>query len=315
MFPAFILFSAISLARIFSAKMRSRYRVPANANACALDCSDVVLTAQLRHAMKHRLNLKKPSDNDIASRLRTQLEYANKDEYTHLYTLVLKADGSYKVLFDSNEKASGKLPEGWDFPPKEIDDPSDKKPADWVDEKQIPDPEDSKPSDWDQPERIPDPEATKPADWDDEMDGEWDPATIANPDYKGEWKQKMIDNPDYKGEWKPRQIPNPDYTGDVWVYEDNAFVGFELWSVHNNSIFDNILVTDDEKYAAAQAETLFKPTKEGEKAAKEAWDKKKKEKDTKKEDAAQKKDSGTEEKEEEETVVVEDDSKATKDEL
>ena len=41
------------------------------------------------------------------------------------------------MLFDSKEKASGKLPDGWDFPPKEIDDPTDKKPSDWVDEKQI----------------------------------------------------------------------------------------------------------------------------------------------------------------------------------
>ena len=36
-------------------------------------------------------------------------------------------------------------------------------------------------------------------DWDDEMDGEWEPPMIDNPDYKGEWKPRQIDNPDYKG--------------------------------------------------------------------------------------------------------------------
>lgn len=48
----------------------------------------------------------------------------------------------------------------------------------------IPDPDDSKPEDWDKPEHIADPEATKPDDWDDEMDGEWEPPMIDNPEYK-----------------------------------------------------------------------------------------------------------------------------------
>lgn len=38
--------------------------------------------------------------------------------------------------------------------------------------------------DWDKPENIPDPDAKKPDDWDDEMDGEWEPPMITNPDYK-----------------------------------------------------------------------------------------------------------------------------------
>ena len=35
-------------------------------------------------------------------------------------------------------------------PPKEIDDPDDKKPEDWVDEAKIDDPEATKPDDWDE---------------------------------------------------------------------------------------------------------------------------------------------------------------------
>lgn len=38
--------------------------------------------------------------------------------------------------------------------------------------------------DWDKPENIPDPDAKKPDDWDDEMDGEWEPPMVTNPDYK-----------------------------------------------------------------------------------------------------------------------------------
>ena len=41
--------------------------------------------------------------------------------------------------------------------------------------------------DWDQPEYIPDPDAEKPEDWDDDMDGEWEPPMIPNPDYKGQF--------------------------------------------------------------------------------------------------------------------------------
>lgn len=38
--------------------------------------------------------------------------------------------------------------------------------------------------DWDKPENIPDPDAKKPDDWDEEMDGEWEPPMVANPEYK-----------------------------------------------------------------------------------------------------------------------------------
>lgn len=38
--------------------------------------------------------------------------------------------------------------------------------------------------DWDKAEHIPDPDAEKPEDWDDEVDGEWEPPMIDNPDYK-----------------------------------------------------------------------------------------------------------------------------------
>merc|ERR1712200_212385 len=94
-----------------------------------------------------------------------------------------------------NEKVeSGDLEADWDFlPAKTIKDPEAKKPEDWDDRAKIDDPEDVKPEDWEKPEHIVDPEAKKPEDWDDEMDGEWEPPMIDNPEYKGEWKPKQID--------------------------------------------------------------------------------------------------------------------------
>ena len=104
-----------------------------------------------------------------------------------------------QVLIDNEKVESGELEADWNFlPPKKIKDPDAKKPSDWDDKATIDDPEDKKPEDWDKPEHIPDPDASKPEDWDDEMDGEWEPPMIDNPDYKGEWKPKQIDNPNYK---------------------------------------------------------------------------------------------------------------------
>jgi calreticulin len=193
---------------------------------------------------------------------------AESDEFTHLYTLILHPDNTYKVEIDGTEVASGSLAEDWDLlPPKEIKDPKASKPADWVDEKLIPDPNDKKPEGWDDiPKEIPDPAATKPEDWDDELDGEWERPLIANPEYKGEWTPKMIDNPAYKGEWVHPLVPNPDYYEDsnLYLYESNKYVGFDIWQVKAGTIFDNIIVTDDIAEARKFAE-LTNKTKEGEK--------------------------------------------------
>jgi calnexin len=178
------------------------------------------------------------------------------DQLTHLYTLIVRKDNSFEVLIDNESARKGSLLEDFDppvIPPKEIDDPTDKKPSDWVDEEFITDPDASKPDDWDEdaprmiddptdskpaewlddePETIRDPDARMPAEWDEEEDGkweaplipnpkcmehgcgEWKPRQIPNPEYKGKWVAPKIKNPAYKGEWKPRQIPNPNYFED-----------------------------------------------------------------------------------------------------
>lgn len=175
---------------------------------------------------------------------------------THLFTLVVRPDNTFEVFVDQASVSSGSLLE--DFtppvnPPKEIDDPDDKKPEDWDEREKIPDPDAEKPDDWDEdapakipdpdakkpddwlddePEFVPDPNGVKPDDWDEEEDGEWEapqianpkcekagcgewkPPVIDNPAYKGKWSAPLIDNPNYKGIWKPRKIANPDYFED-----------------------------------------------------------------------------------------------------
>merc|ERR1712050_457836 len=203
------------------------------------------------------------------------------DVFTRLYTLILNTDGSYEVLIDNEKAESGTLTDDWDFlPPKMIKDPNEKKPSDWVDAAKMDDPEDSKPEDWDKPEHMADPDATKPDDWYDEMDGEWEPPQIDNPEYKGEWKPKQIDNPDYKGAWIHPEIDNPEYEEDTTLYAFESFcgIGFGLWQVKSGTIFDNVLITDDIEEAKKQGDDLWKATSEAEKKMKEAQDEEEKKK-------------------------------------
>jgi calreticulin len=196
-----------------------------------------------------------------------------KDNLSHLYTLVIRPDNTFEVFVDNKSVRSGKLEDEFDFlEPKQIKDPDAKKPADWVDVKKIPDPEDKKPEGYDDiPKEIPDPEATKPEDWSDEDDGQWEPPMIDNPEYKGEWKPKMIDNPEYKGKWEHPMIDNPDYKYDPDMYkvckDGCTHVGFELWQVTAGTMFDDILVTDSLEEAQKFGEETFFKKKDAEKAS------------------------------------------------
>merc|ERR1712200_109868 len=118
--------------------------------------------------------------------------------------------------------------------------------------------------------------ATKPEDWDDEMDGEWEPPMIDNPDYKGEWKPRQIDNPDYKGPWVHPEIDNPEYNEDeaktIAKYDEICKLGFDLWQVKSGTIFDNVLITDDKDHAKKVGEELWAVTKDAEKKMKDEQD-------------------------------------------
>ncbi|XP_068536884.1 calmegin isoform X1 [Anas acuta] len=204
-------------------------------------------------------------DEKHAKRPDVDLKKFYLDKKTHLYTLVLKPDDTFEMLIDQTVVSKGSLLEDMVppvNPPREIEDPADKKPDDWDERPKIPDPNAVKPDDWDEdepskiedldavkpkgwlddePQYVPDPNAKKPKDWDEEMDGEWEAPQIPNPKcetapgcgiwvrpmknnpkYKGKWKAPMIDNPNYQGIWSPRKIPNPDYFEDSHPFEMTA---------------------------------------------------------------------------------------------
>lgn len=202
-------------------------------------------------------NHKNPKTGEYEEKHLSAAPQATIAKTTELYTLIVQPNNTFTI------KRGGDIVRDGSFfdqftpsvnPEKEIDDPDDKKPEDWVDEARIPDPDAKKPEDWDEdapfeivdeeatkpedwledePLTVPDPEAQKPEDWDDEEDGDWVPPTVPNPkcadasgcgpwtkpmkknpDYKGKWTAPYIDNPAYKGVWAPRKIANPAYFED-----------------------------------------------------------------------------------------------------
>jgi len=197
---------------------------------------------------------------------------AESDEFTHVYTGVLNPDNTFKVYVDGVEKKSGSVPEFWNIlPPKQINDPAQSKPSDWVDERMINDPNDVKPDGWDDiSSEIVDPEAKKPEDWDDDLDGEWEAPKVANPEYKGPWSPKKIENPAYKGPWVHPQIDNPEYSDDPELYAFDSFkyLGIDVWQVKAGTIFSHFLLTDDWDTAQAQIDAV-NAIREGEKKKKE----------------------------------------------
>ncbi|XP_050296179.1 calnexin [Anthonomus grandis grandis] len=179
------------------------------------------------------------------------------------------------------EDPTDKKPSDWDEREK-IPDPNVVKPDDWDEDAppQIVDESAVMPEGWleHQPAHIPDPKAKKPEDWDTEMDGEWEaplienpicadapgcgkwePPLISNPLYKGKWRAPLIENPNYKGKWRPRKIPNPDYFEDKKPFEMQPItaVGFELWSISRDILFDNLIITEETDVAEDWASATF----------------------------------------------------------
>lgn len=164
-----------------------------------------------------------------------------------------------------------------------IPDPEAKKPEDWDEDapSEIVDEDATQPEDWleEEPLTVPDPEAEKPEDWDDEEDGDWVPPTVpnpkcadvsgcgpwtkpmkSNPEYKGQWSAPFIDNPAYKGPWAPRRIKNPNFFEDKTPanFEPMGAIGFELWTMQSDILFDNIYIGHSVEDAAKLAKESFK---------------------------------------------------------
>ncbi|CED82206.1 Calnexin [Phaffia rhodozyma] len=222
---------------------------------------------------------------------------------TALYTLIVNPDNTFEIKINDETLTTGSLLEDFEpavNPPREIDDPEDVKPEDWVDEAMITDSDATKPDDWDEsapalitdeeatmpegwlidePDFIPDPEAVIPEEWDEEEDGDWiaplvsNPACeeapgcgpwtapqIPNPDYKGLWSAPLIANPAYKGVWAPRKIANPSFFEDnepAKGLETIGGVGFEVWTMTEDMLFDNIYIGHSVADAKAFADETF----------------------------------------------------------
>merc|ERR1712086_941720 len=189
---------------------------------------------------------------------KSDLAYKQDDfGISHLYRMTVKPDNTVKVEVDQTELYSGNMKDDWELlAAKVIPDPDDKKPADWVNTSMGDDAEDAKPDDWVTEKRIVDPKA------------------------------KRISNPEYKGVWEAKKIDNPEYVDDdaVYKYADFGFIGFDLWQVKAETIFDNVIITDDvaeaDKFSAMWKKTNAAETEQ----KKVADDAKKAEDDAKKAD-------------------------------
>jgi calreticulin len=176
-----------------------------------------------------------------------------EDKLTHIYTLVIYANQSYKVLKDNFTDIESHIEDAFHYaPPREVPDPDAVKPDDWEDIETIDDPDDVPPP-WVEnvPQYIPDDSAKRPADWDDETQGAWTPPLVSNPAYRRDWKPRQIPNPAFRGDWIPINVSNPDYVGDpkFGKAEDLCYIGIDVEQDVAGSIWDNILVTDDFEYA------------------------------------------------------------------
>lgn len=245
---------------------------------------------------------KNPISGEIEEKHLSDTPYPKLAKTSTLYTLIVEPDNSFEILINNQSRKNGTLLEEFQppvNPEKEIDDPKDSKPTDWVDEARIVDPAATKPADWDEdapleipdeeavkpegwledePLQIPDPDAQKPEEWDDEEDGEWQPPLVPNPkceaapgcgpwvqplkrnpDYKGKWSAPLIDNPAYKGPWAPRKIANPNYFVDESPssFSPMGGVGFEIWTMDEDILFDNVYVGHSREQAKQFSEETW----------------------------------------------------------
>jgi len=122
---------------------------------------------------------------------------AKRRKFVNVVDPHIKKDNKFHVYTDIRDKGLFIKTVDW----KWIDDPTDVKPADWLDEAEA---------------KIPDPEAKVPEGWNEEDDGKWEPSKIDNPEYKGVWKPRQIEDPnsplkDFEGWCWPGTSGYPDF--------------------------------------------------------------------------------------------------------
>lgn len=225
------------------------------------------------------------------SNLYTLIIRPNRDVEIRINGQVAKAGNLYEsksFMTPSLEVAeyipdeTAEKPADWDDREYVIDE-SVPKPADWDEtygSMWIPNPEITKPEGWNDDENVPkyvrDPSAVKPAEWNDEEDGEWiepfiknpeclngcglwEAPKVINPDYIGEWVAPSIENPNFKGEWTPPLIKNPAVVTSEVLSQDITAIGFDIWSMQADIMFNNIYVGNSVEEAEKIGNETFVP--------------------------------------------------------
>ncbi|VDN09298.1 unnamed protein product [Dibothriocephalus latus] len=152
------------------------------------------------------------------------------DEDRHLLTLRLFPNDTYAVNLDMETIAGGRLVDDFtEFPPEFIYNASVAKPNDWDDKEFYEDPSDRKPIYWED-EKIPDP------DFDPHLtqglDSEpWDIPTVANPHRIYEWQPRRLRNPRYMGPWLGQPMENPNFSTSLHDLGVIGGVAFDIWQV------------------------------------------------------------------------------------
>ncbi|EGC38528.1 hypothetical protein DICPUDRAFT_91409, partial [Dictyostelium purpureum] len=94
-----------------------------------------------------------PITKEYEEKLITAKPPVRTDKISHVYTLHIRPDNTFSILVDGESVLDGNFHDAFTpafNPPKQIDDPTDSKPSDWVDQAEIPDPNAVRPDDWDE---------------------------------------------------------------------------------------------------------------------------------------------------------------------
>nr|VZI05090.1 unnamed protein product [Spirometra erinaceieuropaei] len=175
-------------------------------------------------------------------------ETFSEDEGRHLLTLLLFPNDTYQVKLDLETIAGGRLVEDFaEYPPEFIYNESIAKPADWDDRELVVDTSDKQPTYWED-EFIPDQDLDLPStDW---LNSEvWNIPTVPNLHRNSIWKPRMLRNPYYDGPWLGQRMKNPEFSTSLHDLGVIGAVAIDIWQPYAGVVFDNILLTDDEKYA------------------------------------------------------------------
>ena len=210
-----------------------------------------------RNQVVFSFNHANPKTGEFVEKVLVNTPQAVNDNTNHLYTLVIRRNGTVSILVDNVVKVTSEFRSGFEppiVPPRKIKDPQAEKPLDWDDREFVVDTEAlermdfrkavcdpnkaTPPTDWKENEKPFLAKANKPIDWDDELLGEfvetlttnpkcrngygcgkYHAPLVRNPAYCGKSEVPKIRNPAYKGEWKPPLVDNPDFFEDPEPYK------------------------------------------------------------------------------------------------